>query len=193
MDFHKLILDARTCRRFKGDSPVTHEQLVALIDAVRLVPSGKNAQPLRYAIVSSPAKNAEIYPNLIWAAALKEWDGPVEAERPTGYIVIGTDTEENENPAIDLGIAMQTIQLMATHMGLACCMIASIKPKNIHEIVEFPEKIKVLTVMAVGAPVEVRDTVPAEAGGKLVYYRTEDQVHHVPKYTLDTVLLKSFK
>jgi len=193
MDFHKLVLNARTCRRFKGDSPVTHDQLVALVDAARLVPCGKNAQPLRYAVVSAPQKNAEIFPNLLWAAALKDWDGPIEAERPTGYIVIGTDVEVNDNPQVDLGIAMQTIQLMATHMGLACCMLASIKANNIHQIVAFPEKIKVLIVLALGVPVEVRDVVPADPNGTLTYYRTPDQVHHVPKHNLETVLLKSYK
>ena len=193
MDFHKLVLDARSCRRFDTTKPVSYDQLHALVDAARLVPCGKNAQPLRYAIVTSPEKNAAIYPNLLWAGALKDWDGPVEAERPTGYIAIGTDTAVSENPQVDLGIASQTIQLMATHMGLGCCILASIKVKDIHALVEFPENVKLLVVLALGYPTEVRDVVPVTEACGTTYYRTPDMVHHVPKHGMDTVLLKSFK
>ena len=193
MDFHKLVLDARTCRRFDEKKPVSYEQLLALVDAARLVPSGKNAQPLRYTIASSADKTNAIFPNLVWAAALKDWNGPAAGERPTGYIAVGTDVAVNENPQVDLGIAIQTMQLMATHMGLGCCILASIKVKEVHNLVEFPENIKLLVVLAFGSPTEVRDVVPVSESGSTTYYRTPDMVHHVPKHALDTVLLKSFK
>ena len=193
MDFHKLVLDARTCRRFDEKKPVSYEQLLALVDAVRLVPSGRNALPLRYAIASSSEKTNAIFPNLVWAAALKDWGGPSAGERPTGYIAVGTDVDVSENPQVDLGIAIQTLQLMATSMGLGCCILASIKIDEVHKLVEFPENVKLLVVLAFGHPVEVRDVVSIPASGSTAYYRSPDMVHHVPKHDLETVLLKSFK
>lgn len=49
----------RSIRRFKPD-PVPEECLRALLEAARLAPSGCNAQPWRFKIVTSPETRAEL-------------------------------------------------------------------------------------------------------------------------------------
>lgn len=53
MKTSEAIINRRSIRKFKSD-PVPHEQIMALIEAARLAPSGCNAQPWRFKIVEDP-------------------------------------------------------------------------------------------------------------------------------------------
>ena len=88
-----LVRKSRTYRRFYQDVPISEETLRGLVDLARLSPSGRNAQPLKYKISWKPETNEKIFPTLGWAGYLKEWGGPVEGERPAGYIIILGDKE----------------------------------------------------------------------------------------------------
>ena len=102
-----LVRKSRTYRRFYQDVPISEETLRGLVDLARLSPSGRNAQPLKYKISWKPETNEKIFPTLGWAGYLKEWGGPVEGERPAGYIIILGDKEIAANYGIDHGIACQ--------------------------------------------------------------------------------------
>ena len=192
MKIKDLIVKARTYRRFQENKPVDTQLLVDIIDAVRQVPSAANLLPLRYAISTSPEYNARIFPCLRFAAKFKDWPGPDVGERPTAYIVIGGDMANARKHQVDMGIAAQSIQLALAEEGVGCCMVANMNPKNIAEIVGFPDTIEVLLVLAIGYPGEtvVLDTVK---DGNTDYWRDEKSVHHVPKHALAYVLLATFR
>ena len=97
-----------------------------LLDLARLCGSAGNLQPLKYIFSCDPKKNALIFPHLLWARYLKDWSGPAEEEKPTGYIVVLGDTEITRSFGCDRGIAAQTMLLGAVEKGLGGCMIASI-------------------------------------------------------------------
>jgi Nitroreductase len=190
-EFKELTTKARTYRRFKEGSPIAIETLTDIVDTARVVPSAGNGQPLRYAVSVNRDMNARIFANLKWAAALKEWPGPLEGERPAGYIVMGSNTAPKLHQ-IDLGIAAQTIQLGLAAQGITCCMLASINAKAIHQLVGFPEDIPVLLVLALGYPGEKVVLEPLPADGGTTYWRDEKDNHHVPKRALQDILLKTF-
>lgn len=193
MDFNKLVAEARSCRRFDEASPLSFDQVASLVEAARLVPSTANRQPLRYAVSVSQKQNELIFPQLRWAAMLKEWGGPKPGERPSAYIIIGTDEEVLKNSQVDLGIAAQTMQLGATAMGLGCCMFSSINAKALHEIVKFPDNVKVVLALALGVPTEKRVIEAMGPEQSTAYWRDAENVHHVPKRSLNEVLLVSFR
>lgn len=192
MTFKNLVADARTCRRFQADKPVSIEQLTELVDTARITPSAGNLQPLRYGVSVSEEKNAVIFPLLRWAALLKDWKGPTEAERPTGYIVIGSPSASSKNTITDLGVAAQTIQLAARHMGLGCCMIGNVKLNAAHEAMGFPDDVEVMLVLALGYPAEDVHLETMTEGQPTAYWRDEKDEHHVPKRPLNSVLLTKF-
>ena len=119
MKFRELVANNRTRRIFDQSRPIAVDTLVELIDLARLTPSGMNKQPLKYVAVADDTVCADIFPLLGWAGYLKDWRGPAEGERPTGYIVILLDTAIADSPGCDHGIVSQTIMLGAVEKGWA--------------------------------------------------------------------------
>jgi nitroreductase len=183
----ELVRRARSIRRFAETERISEAALRELVDLARLTPSAANLQKLRYRIVSDPQHCAALFPCLAWAGYLKEWGGPAEGERPTGYVVILSKGEAATTA--DTGIAAQTIQLAAAEMGYGACMLGSLQRDRIKQVLNLPAEYHVNLVIALGRPAEqvVIEEVPS--GADLKYYRTPDQVHHVPKLRLKDVLV----
>lgn len=192
MNLREMIVKARSYRRFQESKKVPMATLVDIVDSLRFVPSSVNLQPLRYAISISQEINDRIFPLLAWARRLRDWKGPGPGERPAAYVVIGGDAA-NTHLIVDLGIACQTLFLGLAEAGLAGCMIGNLNAKAVHDIVGFPEDIKVLQVMAVGYPGETVVIDDLKPGDGTDYYRDANDVHHVPKRRLEDVLLKRFE
>jgi nitroreductase len=185
-----LVLKNRSYRRFKQDVPVSMETLRELVDLARNCASAANKQPLKYLLSCETAKNARIFDTLAWAAYLKDWAGPAEGERPSAYIVILHDTTISKNIYCDDGIAAQTILLGATEKGLGGCMIASIKKDQLREALSIPSQFEMPLVIALGKPAEkvlLEDRAP---DADIKYWRDGEGLHHVPKRTLDEIILK---
>ena len=86
-EFVELVAASRTYRRFDETRPVTRSQLEALVGAARVAPSANNRQRLRFHLSVGP-EALLVESHHRWAALLKDWDGPAEGERPTGYVTI---------------------------------------------------------------------------------------------------------
>lgn len=189
MDLRELVLKTRSYRRFFEDVPVPRETLRELVDLARQTASAANRQPLKYWLSWEPEMNQKIFPCLAWAAYLKDWGGPAEGERPSAYIIILGDTEIAKDFNLDPGIAAQTIMLGATERGFGGCMIASIKRETLREALDIPERYQILLVLALGKPKEKVVLEPVGPDGDIRYYRDSEGVHHVPKRSLDEIIL----
>lgn len=189
MDLRELVLKTRSYRRFYEDVPVPHETLRELVDLARQTASAANRQPLKYWLSWEPEMNQKIFPCLAWAAYLKDWGGPAEGERPSAYIIILGDTEIAKDFNLDPGIAAQTIMLGATERGFGGCMIASIRREMLREALDIPERYQILLVLALGKPKEKVVLEPVGPDGDIRYYRDSEGVHHVPKRSLDEIIL----
>jgi nitroreductase len=189
MDFLQLVSEARTCRRFVQDTRIGQEDLNWLMECVRCVPCGRNAQVLRYMLVSSPEKCAELFVHTRWAGALKDWDGPAEGERPTAYIVILAPRECTAIMHMDAGIAAQTLQLAAHSRGIGCCMHASFVRPACAEVLQVSADMHIELILALGRPKEERRLAPLPANGDFVYWRDAQGVHHVPKRAVSELTL----
>lgn len=189
MDLRQLIEKTRTYRRFDEKHEITRETLVSLVDLARLSASGANRQPLKYILVTDPAGRADVYTCLAWAGYLTTWEGPDPGERPAAYIVILGDKEISDSFGVDHGIAAQSIMLGATEAGLGGCIIASVKKEKLRAVLDIPRDLEVLLVLALGKPVEkvVLETIE---NNNVKYWRDEKRVHHVPKRTLDEIILR---
>jgi nitroreductase len=189
-NFGDLVLKTRSYRRFDESFAIERETLEKLVGLARCVASAGNRQPLKYILSANPETNARIFPCLGWAGYLKDWDGPGSGERPSAYIVILVDKRIGEKIFCDDGIAAQTILLGAVEKGLGGCMIAAINKDKLREELEIPAHFKIQLVLALGSPVEEVTIEDLEPGGDFKYWRDENDVHHVPKRTLDELITK---
>ena len=184
-----LIIKNRSYRRFHQDVAIERATLQELVDLARLSASGSNLQPLKFMLSCDGEKNAKIFACLGWAAYLKDWPGPVEGERPSAYIVILGDKEISPSFGVNHGIAAQSILLGATETGLGGCIIGSVDQQKLTQGLEIPDRYEILLVLALGKPKEtvVLETVGPE--GDIKYWRDSEGVHHVPKRSLDEIII----
>jgi nitroreductase len=187
----ELVVKNRSRRRFFEEVPVDRNTLKELVDLARCSASGANRQPLKYLLSCDPGKNAKIFPNLFWAAALKQWPGPAEGERPSAYIIILGDKEISPTFGVDHGIAAQSILLGAVEKGLGGCMLGAINMDGLRQDLQIPERYVILLVVALGKPKEevVLETVGKD--GQTNYWRDSQGVHHVPKRSLDEIIIET--
>lgn len=192
MDFKALVTAARTCRRFVEDSPLHMSDLEWLADCARLTPSARNAQVLRYVLITGRMV-AEILPLTVWAGALKDWGGPHPGERPTGFLALLVPDEARELTFIDAGIAAQTVQLAATSRGWGCCIIASFQKNRLEELLHIPAGYKIELMLGLGVAKEERRIVPLPEDGSVSYWRDAEGVHYVPKRDLDDCIVGRYR
>jgi nitroreductase len=188
MNLKDLIFKTRSYRRFDESYHIDSGTMVNLIDMARLSGSGTNMQPLKYLVYNSPEDCEKIFPSLVWAGYLKDWDGPEKGERPSGYIIILGDRSLTTHFGVDHGIAAQSIMLGATEAGLGGCMIGSIKLKELRRELIIPEEFEILLVLALGKPVEVV-IIDDIKDDNIKYWRDIEQNHHVPKRKLDDLII----
>jgi nitroreductase len=192
MTLRDLVLRNRSYRRFEQEVAVDLETLRALVDLARLSASAANRQPLKYILSCDPDTNARIFPHTRWAGYLKDWGGPEEGERPAAYVVILGDTEIGKSFDCDHGIAAQSIMLGATERGLGGCMLGALDREGLRRTLDIPERYEILLALALGKP---RETVVIEdvgPDGDIKYYRDDAGVHHVPKRSLDELILREY-
>lgn len=190
--FFDLVRENRSCRRFDNAHRVDPQTLRQLVDLARHTASAANNQPLKYILSTNPAKNEEIFSCLGWAAYLTDWPGPEPAERPSAYIVITGDTTIADKFWCDHGIAAQTMLLGARAMGLAGCMFGAVNIKKLKKFLSIADHLAIKLVLAIGKPVEESRIIPVGEDGSIKYFRDENQVHHVPKRSLDDLIYASF-
>jgi nitroreductase len=187
-----LILKNRSYRRFFESERITDSQLRDWVDLARNSASARNAQCIKYVLSTDEASNAQIFDQLAWAGYLKDWPGPEEGERPSAYIILLLDTGIARDFMCDDGIASQSILLGAVEAGFGGCIIRSVNRKKLSELLNLSDQYEIIQVLALGKPKEVV-VLDEMKGGEIKYWRDENQVHHVPKRTLDEIILKILK
>ncbi len=195
MRFKDLVKSNRSYRRFDPSVRVDMETLNALVDLARHTASAANRQPLKYILCNDDQMNEKIFDCLAWAAYLTKWKGPKPGERPAAYIVILGDKSVSDNFWCDHGIAAQTLLLGAREKGLGGCMLAAINHKRLRPLLGISPDHEVLLVIALGKPAEevvVEDVVDddGESNGSIRYWRDDAGVHHVPKRSLDELIIQ---
>ncbi len=186
----ELVLANRSFRAFDESVPITEETMTELVDLARRGSSGRNLQPLRYRILSSPEDIGKMLENCRFAPSLGK-QLPPENEKPTGFILIFSDSEAASPAGLalkDTGIAAATILFAAVERGFGGCMLGSFDPARLGADFEIPARYTPVLAIALGKPAETVVLTDAR-NGSLNYYRDEAGIHYVPKRTLAEVLI----
>lgn len=188
--FNALVLQNRSYRRFYEQEAISMETLEELASLGRIVPSTANSQAIKFMLINTPYENAQVYKTLGWAGMLADWNGPEEGERPSAYIILLGDLTLGKNKFMDDGIIAQTMLLGAVSKGYGGCMLGNIKRTELAKALHIDlEKYSIDLVIALGKPKEeviLEDITPLHGNR---YYRDENQMHHVPKRSLEELIL----
>ena len=185
-----LVASCRSYRRFYEEERIPYEELKDMVDTARITGSAANSQALKYKIICGREECARIFPTIGWAAALTDWDGPAPGERPSAYIIMVCDLSIGKNRQWDEGITAQTIMLSAVEKGYGGCIIGNCHRAELLKLLDLnPEQYFVSLVLALGKPKEEVVLVPLGEDGSTTYYRDTNQIHYVPKRSLDDILI----
>lgn len=189
----EIIARTRTFRRFVEKEAINTATLHELIDLARLGGSARNGQPWQYMIANSPKICERIFPYLGWAKYLTDWNGPIEGERPSAYILCLLNKNRLKGPEseaqFDLGVASQNLLLGAMEKRIGGCRIGAFNAQ-LASLFKLPDHLRLSLVIALGKP---RETVIVEEcidEDDVRYWRDEQGVHHVPKRSLKSCLVE---
>jgi len=179
----EAIAQRRSIRKFK-DTPVTDEQIRALLHAATLAPSGKNGRPWRFVVVRGE-KRAEMVATMRagmeaakahgenlgsspWTVQIMEKtpvtifvfnDGLESADRPYSiYDIIGNSVDVQS-----IGAAIQNLLLAATDIGLGTLWICDVFYAYQELCAWLGETRQLVAAIAVGYPDEEPDARPRKS------------------------------
>ncbi len=148
-----VIQKRRSVRKYKED-PIPEKDLMRVLEAARLAPSGKNFQPWKFIIV----KDKALKEKLARASAGQFF----MAEAP--IIIVGCGFPDNcyahmgrymKSWSVDVTIALEHLILQAQEEGLGTCWIGSFEEEEVKAILNIPENVKVLALTPLGYPDEI--------------------------------------
>ena len=179
-----LLAKNRSTRGFDSSFRVRKDQLVSLIDAVRLAPSAMNQQVLRFRLVTAEEAHL-VTPHIRLGRALPELNLPLEGCEPNAYVVICTD-KTSRYVDMDMGIATQTMLLRAVEMGLNGVCIAAFDHDAVREALQLP--LAPQLIVAIGRSAERIEIADISEGESTTYYR-KNGTHFVPKLRTEDLII----
>lgn len=187
----ELIRKNRSCRRFHENRKLPRELLLKCVNSARLSPSSRNLQPLKYILSENQKENGILFHSVSWAAHLGDEGTPEKGERPSAYILILGDRDISKSFYTDAGIAAQSILLTAVEEEAAGCILSSIDHEKVRIEMNIPEKYEIIFAVALGYPLEFPVIEEMKSDDQDIrYWRDENQVHHVPKRSLESIIIQ---
>lgn len=154
-DFLDIFYKRRSIRKFTEES-VTREDLITLLKAGMSGPSGMNAQPWEFVVITDKETLNKIRKNLMFAKMVA----------PAAICVLGSKRMQANKAGDkfwqqDCSAATENILLAATSMGLGAVWIG-IHPVHLFErqvksILNLPAGVTPLNLIMVGHPAEVKE------------------------------------
>ncbi|NIA17245.1 MAG: nitroreductase [Planctomycetes bacterium] len=157
MDVYEAVKKRYSCRAYEN-KPVEPEKLKRIFDSARLAPSAKNLQDWRFVVATGESTKRKI------AKAAGEQMFLANA----GAIIVACSNSDcvmscgQPVAGIDVAIALEHIALTAVQEDLATCWIGSFSPDDVHQILNIPENIEIIELMALGYPADKAKTAKRE-------------------------------
>ena len=141
-----LILSRRSIRRYENKD-IPEEVLQQILETGRQAPSAVNRQPIRFVIVNDHDVLKNLCNNLI-ARFVKHAPLAIVGCANTKSLLTG------KWAVVDTTIAMQNMVIAAWTLGIGSCWIGSCSEKKVKELLQIPNKWKVVALVTLGYPAE---------------------------------------
>jgi nitroreductase len=165
MEFKEVVSKRQSVR----DKPVPEEIIKRVLEAARLAPSARNEQQWKFIVIRDAIKRQQLM-----RAANNQ------AQVGQAPVIIAAIALENErlmqcgvlSYAVNLGIAIEHIALAATDEGLGTCWIGAFSQDMAREALGVPGKYKIVTIMPLGYPRQLREPAPRKSAEEITCYET---------------------
>jgi len=154
-----------SCRAYE-DKPIEQEKLDSIFEAARLAPSAMNTQDWRFVVVTDKEIRQQVAGHT----------NRPEVFQKAGAIIAACSNSDHVMRCgqaigpIDVAIALEHIALQATESGLATCWIGSFDTDKVREILDIPEGVAIIELMAMGYPADSKKEPQRETIEKIVCY-----------------------
>jgi len=125
------------------DKPVPQESVQQILEAGRLAPSSKNSQPWHFIVIRNKdtlRRISDLTPT-----------GKHIAQAPLAIAIL---MDGAKLPEIDGTRAAQNMVLAAWSLGIGSCWITNFYDDGVKELLQVPQRMKLVTVMPFGYPTE---------------------------------------
>lgn len=181
-----LLLKNRSHRAYDTSYVVARRQLEAIVSVNTKIPSGRNAQRLRFKLLEASEGGEGFCRFLHLGGYLPELHLPAPGTEPQAFIVVCSTEAESPTIDIDLGISLQSMALKAVEIGLNALIIRAFDHNEVKQALNL--EIEPIAVLAVGKGLDKIELTEIPAGASTRYYR-KDGVHYVPKIRIEDLLL----
>ena len=164
---HNIIEERWSPRAFDPDKRLSHDDLLALLEAARWAPSSSNDQPWRF-VVCDKATDDSGWQNAL--AVVVEKNRLWAKNAPVLILAVAMENfnhngQSNRWAMYDTGAASVSLCLQATAMGLVVHQMGGFDAEKAREVFNLPGDCKPMAMLAVGyqADVDVLDDAFKEA------------------------------
>lgn len=154
-----------SCRAYQ-DRAVEKEKLDNVFEAARLAPSAKNLQDWRFVVVTDKQKKRQVADTTNRPDVFEKAGAIIAACSNSDFVM---KCGQKVAP-IDVAIALEHISLQATELGLATCWIGSFETDKVRDILEIPDDVAIIELMALGYPADGQRETGREPIEKILCY-----------------------
>ncbi|MEY3288523.1 MAG: hypothetical protein RLZZ419_765 [Pseudomonadota bacterium] len=154
---HNIIEKRWSPRAFDADKPVSHDDLLALLEAARWAPSCFNDQPWRF-VVCDKATDDSGWQNAL--AVIVEKNRLWAKNAPVLILAVAMENfnhngQPNRWAMYDTGAASINLCLQATALGLVVHQMGGFDAEKAREVFNLPDDCKPMAMLAVGCQADV--------------------------------------
>ncbi len=135
-----------------------------------MAPSGANAQPWRFIVVTNKDTLAAIAERCFY----KVFKSRHVAEAGAVVVICADPDAGSQTYPLDAAIAGTNMTLMATSLGIGSCWIGAFEEPALRSILHIPEKLKIIALIAFGYEVGKASVPPRLPLSSIVHYEVYD-------------------
>jgi nitroreductase len=154
-----------SCRAYQ-DRKIEREKLDIIFEAARLAPSARNTQDWRFVVVTDEETKRQVAATTNRPAVFEKAGAIIVACSNSDYVMRCGQAIA----PIDVAIALEHICLQAAELGLGTCWIGSFEPAKVAQILNIPDDIAIIELLAIGYPADGKPTPSREPIEKIVCY-----------------------
>lgn len=159
MDFLEMMRERKSCRSFDPARQVSEEDLLKIVEAGRLTPSGCNSQPWKFIVVNSPEAKEKLCDAIVvgngvtgapWRKQVSAFIILVEQEAKVMQSVVDHYHDTQRFAPGDIGAACMNMCHEAFSLGISSCMIGMNDQEKMEKYFGIPAGRTARVVLALG-------------------------------------------